>query len=231
MIEPMHFFRKIALSICCASLFMLPLLETTDSYAHELKNNTVRVQLRDNHFRILIDVAVLDWLTQVGEHSKETSPTFDETQIPQKLNQARSELLEHTRLWADSNQAQLKVLHFPKASEIVAMLEQFARTRERDKKLPHGFGRYTVQLEGIYNGAPPLSVKVSFPESLGELAVNFEQPTSRLVVAGATAAFKVLDQKPQSPAQADTIPWTEALAWVTSLILLSFILLKRKSDT
>ena len=101
--------------IIAAALFgILFASMASNAYGHELKNNTARVELRDNHFRILLNVAILDWLTQVGSHTQGERPAFDETQIETKLEQAKNALLQDTRLWGDQTQAKLKILHFPK---------------------------------------------------------------------------------------------------------------------
>mgnify|MGYP001325243763 CR=1 FL=1 len=175
--------------------------------AHELKNNTARVELRDNHFRIQLNVAVLDWLTQVGPHREGKRPSFDETQIETKLGQAKQALLTDTRLWADEVQAKLKVLHFPKPEDIRELLIQFAEVQKRRAKLPHGFGWWNIQLEGVFHGEPPSTVSVAFPESLGELSINFTQPSYRQVVPGAKTTFQTLQSAPSNGETTHQLPW------------------------
>ena len=180
---------------------------TTAALAHELKNNTARVELRDNHFRILLNVSILDWLTQVGPHIDGQKPSFDETQIEIKLKNARDALLADTRLWGDDSQAKLKILHFPKTEDIRELLIQFAEVQKRRAKLPHGFGWWNIQLEGIFNAKPPSTVSVSFPESLGELSITFTQPSSRQVVPGARASFQALELTQPAKKNAGYLPW------------------------
>ena len=190
-----------------ATLLLLCTGVTITAYGHELKNNTARVELRDNHFRILLNVAILDWLTQVGPHTQGQRPAFDETQIETKLEQARDSLLQDTRLWGDESQAKLKILHFPKAEDIRELLVQFTEVQARRTKLPHGFGWWNIQLEGVFDAKPPSGVSVSFPESLGELSITFTQPSSRQMVPGGRASFKALSPAPDSGETTDHLPW------------------------
>lgn len=196
----------------------------TTASGHELKNNTARVELRDNHFRILLNVAILDWLSQVGPHNKGQKAVFDETQIATKLEQAQNDLLQETRLWGDETQAKLKILHFPKPEDIRQLLIQFTEIRERRAKLPHGFGWWNIQLEGIFDAEPPSSVSASFPESLGELSITFSQPSSRQVVPGARASFQVFGPAHNSDENTDILAWI--LVALLSLALLGRYFLK-----
>ena len=193
--------------IAAATFAVLFTTITPTAYAHDLKNNTARVELRDNHFRILLNVAILDWLTQVGPHIEGQQPTFDEAQIEVKLQQAKDALVQDTRLWGDQTQAKLKILHFPKAEDIRELLVQFAEVQKRRAKLPHGFGWWNIQLEGIFDAKPPHSVSVSFPESLGELSITFTQPSSRQMVPGGRANFQALRPTQDSDGNTQHLPW------------------------
>ena len=178
---------KYLYQLACAVALMATVALPTGAQAHELKNNTARVELRDNHFRILIDVQVLDWLALLGGDTR----TFDSADIPARLEMAKQALLSETALRADKTWAEVRVLHMPEERDIVSMLEHFAWVQERGQTLPHGFGWTTLQLEAIIESQGPGTVHISFPASLGEMGISFSEPTSKWVQPAQGASFSV----------------------------------------
>ena len=197
--------------------------------AHELKNTTARVELRDNHIRILIEAQVLDWLALLGGNSQ----TFDSSDIPTRLALARERLSNETRVQVDDEWAQIRVLDLPKEKDIIAMLEHFAWVQEQGKALPHGFGWTTLQLEAVITSRKPKTVNVIFPPSLGEMGITFSRPSTQWVQPAQGASFSVTlppskDAEPTVHMNGLAAKW----AGVGALLLLFLVLsLGRKSAT
>lgn len=178
-------------------LLVLTLAQPAPSHAHELKNNTARVELRDNHFRILVDVKVLDWLAALKETAADSTRTFESGEIPELLERAKETLLAETTLVSDGTLADIRLLYLPSEKDILGMLEHFAWLQENRRSLPHGFGWSTLQLEGILDGQVPKQVEVSFPASLGEMPISFSEPKSQWVQPAQRAAFSATPKPPK----------------------------------
>ena len=193
--------------------------------AHELKNTTARVELRDNHIRILIDTQVLDWLALLGNETR----TFDSKDIPARLTLAKQTLRDETLVRIDKGWAEVRVLDLPKEKDILAMLEHFAWVQERGKPLPHGFGWTTLQLEAVIETTNPKTIHVSFPASLGETGITFSQPTSQWVQPAQSASFAtgMLCKQPPPKTTPSTSGLTSKWIGLAALLLLFAVLARR----
>ena len=188
-------------------------LKAAPSFAHDLSNNTIRIQLRDNHFRILIDVAILDWLSQVDNKEGKRNPTFGAEQIPVRLNKLKTVLRKETHLSSMQETAKIKILVFPTEREILDMLYQFSLARQQQTVLPHGFGRYTIQLEGSIKNKIQHKATASFPTSLGKVFVSFEEPNTKFIEAGSLVSFPI-----SSKSNNHALPWM-LLSLVSAVLL------------
>jgi len=70
-------------------LFVLFLLGVPRfAVGHDINQNTVQLQLRDNHFRIVLRVQILDWLALLGEGN--ANRAFSEDQIEERFREGNA---------------------------------------------------------------------------------------------------------------------------------------------
>jgi hypothetical protein len=207
--------------VCFFMILGGPAFRVPHLNAHELKNNTARLQLRDNHLRILVNVAILDWLTLIGHEGKDSLPSFDDTQIPKQLKLARNELLEQTQVFVNKKKLALRILSFPDKSDIMRLLSQFSEAQANKRHLPHDFGRHLIQMEVYQLKEAPSSIEVRFPKSLGEMPLTFEEPMTQWIKPGSSAVFKMVtsDQRPSN--------WQNRSPWILSLVLATLLIRSR----
>jgi hypothetical protein len=174
------------------SIFFLVLVPRF-AVGHDIKQNTVQLQLRDNHFRIVLRIQILDWLSLLGKGS--SNRAFSEDQITERLKEGKRVLMEETTLMVDQQKSTLRILQFPEEDEIVQMHEIFANAQARAEPLVHDFGWHTVQLEGVISASPVHTIQSTFSDSLGTLQVGFEEPQLRSVPSGGTAVFVLSEEE------------------------------------
>ena len=214
--------------VLCASVLCI-----STAHAHELPNNTARVQLRDNHCLILLNVSLLDWLALLGDESSDGAPSFDETEIAERLARARSYLITHTVLTVDGENAPIRLLRFPTVADVLDLLRQFAKIRVKGGHLSHGFGRYLIQLESDPIDAEPGGVLLSFHPSLGAMPVSLEMPQPAFTRPGATATVR-LDPVATSTSdaqQSDDWSYLALACGIAFIFMLPVVLRRRKGPT
>ncbi|MEE2960889.1 MAG: hypothetical protein VYA34_09100 [Myxococcota bacterium] len=193
-------------------------------FSHELKSNTARVELRDNHLRVILNVALLDWLTQVLPGKAGEPASFEASDIPERLDLGRKVLQEQTRLVVNGQRADIKILEFPKVDDVRAVMEGFVRLREAAVPLPHAFGWYQIHLEGIPQGAIVRDISTSFPPSLGFMGVTLVEPVSKWTQPGEMTSFKV-DLREDEVPSFGPLEWTALLGggWFLGFGFLLFL--------
>ena len=215
------------LALCASALCV------SAAHAHELPNNTARVQLRNNHCLILLNVGLLDWLALLGDEPSDGAPSFDEAQISERLERARSYLITHTILTVDGENAPIRILRFPTTADVLDLMRQFAEIRVKGGHLSHGFGRYLIQLESDPIDAEPGGVLLSFHPSLGAMPVSLEMPQPAFTQPGAIATVRLgpVTTSTSDAEQSDDWSYLALACGIAFLFMLPVVLLRRKDPS
>lgn len=169
-------------------LFILIQL-TSPAEAHDTHQNTVRIQLRDKHFQILIRVQMLDWLAVLGSSDVNPTKEFSIENIPKQLLLGQEALLNDVQLLVNDQPAKIRVLSYPTASEIANQLKVFDLLSSKSVVLPHNFGWEQIQLEGIIQSSTIEHVRLQMPSTFGDLSIHFEEHISQDILSGGAAVF------------------------------------------
>lgn len=159
-----------------------------DALAHSMPNHTARIELRDQHIRIRLEVDMLGWLAELNKGKDGATIKMSFLQAQKTLPRAREDLEQLASLLVDDKLSKLQIMGFPNRDTIRMLFTNLAA-----KPAGHNHGEFsTIYLQGVPLGQQPHSVSLKLPPSLGEVLVSFVQPSATLARAGNKASFEVL---------------------------------------
>jgi len=166
--------------------------------AHALATNTARVTLRDGAIEVLADVNAVTWLARLsGRESPLPLLDVDPAELARLSAEARRQLVEDLRLEADGVRVPLELRTFPSDAAIArAATEALIATQVGGHPHPQ---LLRFELDATAAIVRPERLRITFPPQLGDVLINFVQPTTHFTPAGGAASFTVLAPPAEPP--------------------------------
>lgn len=174
--------------------------------AHALATNTARVTLRDGAIEVLADVDAVTWLARLsGRESPLLLLDVEPAELARLAAEARRQLVEDLRLEADGVRVPLELRAFPSDAALARAATE-ALIAAQIAGHPHP-AQLRLELAAPAAIDRPTHLRIAFPPQLGDVLINFVQPTTRLTPAGGAASFTVLapPAAPPRPTGADPL--------------------------
>lgn len=169
-----------------------------EARAHALDLTTAKVEVRDRHAEIVVDVDLAQLVARIEPTAGDaaTLASADDARLESHVASVRRVLEEGARLDADGVAIPLALRRAPSAAEL--------RRAAREAATPGGHPTAQLRLEATRPLPDARSVTVSLPDALGRVLYTYSQPTTRLGEAGGGASFPVLAPRAEAPAVAPT---------------------------
>ena len=162
--------------------------------AHELQTNTARVSLRDGNVVVYAEVDVVAWIDAIDSSSSQRGPLalskVDPAELARRSAEARRQLTQDLRVEIDGERLALRVREFPSDDAIIRAATRDLVAQQLDDHTHRQRSRIVVEV--MEPRPAPTQLRLTMPESLGEVLVNFVQPQTQLTPAGAPCQFTAL---------------------------------------